>query len=298
MALFRALEGSRPAGERLFVDPWARRFLSAPLRAVAEVARLPGLASPVCRTIDRSWPGARSSAVARTRFLDERIEEAVSRGARQVVLLGAGFDARALRLPALGSCAVYELDHPATQDRKRRRMGTRPPANLRFVPIDFQRDPLAETIAARGFDERQRSLVIWEGVTNYLTRDAVEETLRWCARGAPGSEVWFTYIHERVLREPSAFFGTAGVFRRLRASGEEWTFGLDPLHLAAFLHTCGLELLEDVGAGDYRARCFGRAAETMRGYEFYRIASAGVPLRVLERREEEDTSADEGSSIP
>jgi len=278
MALFRALEGSLPPGERLFADPWARRFLSAPLRVVAEVARLPGLAGRVCRYIDRRWPGARTSAVARTRFLDERIEEAVSRGTRQIVLLGAGFDARAQRLPALGACVVYEVDHPATQERKRRRLGTHPPANVRFVPIDFQRDALEEAITSRGFDGRQRSLVIWEGVTNYLTRAAVEETLRWCARGAPGNEVWFTYVHERVLRDPSSFFGTTEVFRRLRASGEEWTFGLDPPRLDAFLRTCGLELLEDVGARDYRARCFGPAAVSMRGYEFYRIASARVSL--------------------
>jgi methyltransferase (TIGR00027 family) len=278
MALFRALEGSLPAGERLFADPWARRFLSAPLRAVAEVARLPGLAGRVCRFIDGRWPGARSSAAARPRFLDERIEEAVSRGARQIVLLGAGFDARALRMLLLGTCTVYELDHPATQERKRRRLGAHCPANVRFVPIDFQRDRLAEAIAARGFDERQRSLVLWEGVTNYLTQAAVEETLRWCARAAPGSEVLFTYVHERVLREPTAFFGTAELFHRLRATSEEWTFGLDPLHLQGFLHACGLELIEDVGASDYRARYFGSAAETMRGYEFYRIASARVPL--------------------
>ncbi len=79
-----------------------------------------------------------------------------------------------------------------------------------------------------------------------------------------------------MLRDPAAFTGTAELFRTLRASGETWTFGLDPVSLADFLRARDLQLLEDLGAAEYRALCFGPRSREMRGYEFYRIALAGV----------------------
>jgi len=82
MALFRALEDRLPPEQRLFADPLARRFLSLRLRAVVALARIPGVARLACRLIDQRWPGARTSAVARTRTIDERVLEAVARGAR------------------------------------------------------------------------------------------------------------------------------------------------------------------------------------------------------------------------
>jgi hypothetical protein len=82
-----------------------------------------------------------------------------------------------------------------------------------------------------------------------------------------------------VLDAPEAFEGTTKLFATLSESGERWTFGIDPSHLSGFLARRGLVLGEDVGAVDYRARYFGRAASGMRGYEFYRVAVAHVPER-------------------
>ncbi|HVP28688.1 MAG TPA: SAM-dependent methyltransferase [Myxococcota bacterium] len=279
MALFRALETRLPADRRLFVDPFARRFLSPRLRFAVDLARLPGVARAECRLIDARWPGVRTSAAARTRFIDERLIEAVRRGAGQVVILGAGFDARAYRLAALRDCAVFEVDHPATQERKLRLLGPVAPTSsrrVRFVATDFAAGQLEAAMASQGYDAARPSLVIWEGVSNYLTEGAVDETLRWCAKGAVGSELVFTYVHAKVLREPGAFFGTAALLRTLEAAGERWTFGLDPARAPEYLRARGLELLDDVPASEYRARCYGPAAAGMKGYEFYRIARARV----------------------
>jgi len=280
MALFRALETVRAPRRRRFADPLAREFLGGRFRLAVRIARLPGVAELLCRFVDRRWPGARTSAVARTRFIDERFASALAGGVRQVVLLGAGFDARAWRLVDRADCVVFEVDHPATQARKRAILaasGVRAPEGLRFVPTDFAVEKVATTIAAAGYDRARRSLLVWEGVTNYLTGSAVDETLRWCAQAAPGSELIFTYVHRRVLDDPAPFFGTAGVFERLAAAGERWTFGLDPAELDAYLRERGLALVEDVGASDYRAACYGPESAAMRGYEFYRIARARVP---------------------
>ena len=279
MALFRALEDVRPARERRFADPFARGFLTPPLRALVGLARIPGVAALACRLIDRRWPGVRTSAVARTRFLDDRVARAVAGGAHQVVILGAGFDARPYRLPALRDCAVFEVDHPATQARKRRRLEASPhriASNVRFVPTDFAREKAETTLAAAGYDATRRTLFLWEGVTNYLSDAAVDETLRGCAQAAPESEILFTYIHRAVLDNPGSFHGTAHVVEALASAGERWTFGLDPARLDAYLAERGLHLLEDVGASEYRALCYGAAAATMRGYEFYRIVRARV----------------------
>ena len=102
MALFRALEHVRPASARRISDPFARAFVDSRLRAVVTLGALPGVGELVRGYIDRRWPGARTSAVARTRFIDERSEAAITSGIEQIVLLGAGFDSRPYRLHGVG----------------------------------------------------------------------------------------------------------------------------------------------------------------------------------------------------
>jgi methyltransferase (TIGR00027 family) len=109
MALFRALESSRPRGRRLFEDPLARHFLSRPLGLVARAAAVPGVRNFISWFIDHRWPGARSSAVARTRFIDDAVIAGLREHIEQVVILGAGFDSRAYRLPAMESSATRAL---------------------------------------------------------------------------------------------------------------------------------------------------------------------------------------------
>lgn len=129
---------------------------------------------------------------------------------------------------------------------------------------------------AAGYDPNLRSVFIWEGVTNYLTQSAVDATLRWCSHTASGSVVIFTYVDERVLKSPENFYGTKTLFKALKRAGEEWTFGIDPSCISDFLNQRGLVLTKDLGAEEYRQIYFGRAANRMRGYEFYRIAAARV----------------------
>jgi methyltransferase (TIGR00027 family) len=287
MALFRALESARPADRRLFTDPFATAFLRPRLRLVVALSRLPALGGRINRFIDGRWPGARTSGIARTRFIDEAVRAAVDSGVEQAVILGAGFDARPYRLAALSGRTTFEVDHPSTSAAKQRVLAAvlrTPPAHVRFVPVDFDSERLESAMAAAGYDAGRRTLFIWEGVTNYLTEGAVDETLRWCARAAPGSTVVFTYVHRQVLDDPETFAGTGALFSTLGASQERWTFGLDPSRLESYLAERGLVLGEDQGAADYRARGYGPAAAAMRGYEFYRIAVAHVPKAGLTRR--------------
>ena len=278
-ALFRALESALPEPRRRIHDPLAREFLTWPLSLVERLARLPGPREFVPWFIDRRWPGVRTSVVARTRLIDETIGAALGDGAEQLVVLGAGFDSRAWRMPGLRGVAVFEVDHPDTQAAKRAALSRAPgapPDPVRFVATDFHERDLAAAMAAAGFREAARSLILWEGVTNYLTEAAVDATLRWCARAAQGSWLLFTYVHRDILTRPSAFVGTKQLFAALDRAGEKFTFGIEPRRLPAFLAERGLALEWDVGAAEYRARCYGESARRMRGHEFYRVALARV----------------------
>ena len=278
-AVFRALESARPEGARLFGDPLARSFLTWPLWLVPWLAALPALGRLVPRLIDRRWPGVRSSVVARTRLIDDAIQASLREPIEQLIILGAGFDSRAYRLPGLHDVVVFEVDHPDTQARKRRVLRRVPgisAEHVRFVATDFNQRNLTSAMTAAGYCESARTFILWEGVTNYLTEDAVDATLRWCARAMPGSLLLFTYVHRDVLTRPDAFVGTRNLFAALEKAGEQLTFGLEPSRLPRFLDERGLSLERDVGAAEYRARYFGDAARAMRGHEFYRVALARV----------------------
>ncbi|MEV6643673.1 SAM-dependent methyltransferase [Amycolatopsis sp. NPDC051371] len=244
MALQRAFESHRPPGRRLFDDPYATAFLRPSLRVLAEAARLPGVRHLATGLYDAvAGPGPRASGIARTKVIDDALAEAMT-GDTQCVLLGAGYDARAHRLAALAGRAVFEVDHPATQARKRTKMGPGPV----YVPVDFERDDLAKSLAENGFDLRKPSVFVWEGVTNYLTADAVDTTL--AAVHGLGGDLVFTYVDVRALREPSPFPEARRWVRAVARSGEPWTFGLLPTETRAFLAERGFDLEKDVSTHD------------------------------------------------
>jgi methyltransferase (TIGR00027 family) len=277
--LFRALESALPENRRLFDDPFARHFLTWPLSLVARIMMVPGLGQIVPWFIDNRWPGVRSSVVARTRLIDDAMAASPGDHIEQLVILGAGFDSRAYRLPCLHGVPVFEVDHPDTQRAKRRaleRMLFVLPTRVRFVGIDFNERDLESVMAEAGYRESARTFILWEGVTNYLTEVGVDTALRWCSRASSGSRLLFTYVHRDVLTRPDTFVGTKNLFASLERAGEKLTFGIEPSRLPGFLAERGLSLESDLGAAEYRARYFGDAARKMRGHEFYRVALARV----------------------
>jgi methyltransferase (TIGR00027 family) len=234
-ALFRALEQGLPAP--LFHDPWARRFLRGRYRWAARVP-----AAWAARLIDRRWPGPRAAVSVRTRYIDDAVRRAAADGLDQLVILGAGLDARAYRMPELRSLRVFEVDHPETQRFKRRVVGDAP-AWVTYVAVDLGGEDLALALAAAGFDPARRTLLLWEGVTNYLDAASVGATLRFAAANA--RELIFTYVERRLLEDPASFRGGAAAQAYVREIGEPFTFGLVPEQLPAYLGEYGLALEED-----------------------------------------------------
>jgi methyltransferase (TIGR00027 family) len=212
-----------------------------------------------------------------------------------VVLLGAGYDSRAYRLAAVRSARVFEVDHPATQATKRALVERRVPAerraHVRFVAVDLLRDDLAAALRGAGFGDGRptaagvgegslgdvggRAVVVWEGVTNYLTAEAVDATLRRLAGLlASGSHVVFTYVDRRALDGTGDF---EGVWQdAVRRHGEPWTFGLEPAALPAYLDERGMDLTLDLSTRDAADRYLVPLGRHEPAAPFYRIARAEV----------------------
>lgn len=275
VALIRALETAKPAHERLFDDPFARRFLPAWQRALVMPARIPTWRRVLESIHDNRAPGARTSGAARTRLIDDWTRAAVKNGARQIVILGAGFDCRAVRLPELGACSVFELDQRATLDRKSRLLTDVSTDHVRRVPIDFLREQPEDLLAVSRYASAVPSLFLWEGVTNYLDAAAVNAVFDFVGRSAPGSRVIFTYVHADAIDGTFPAPGLRALLERLRDRGEPWTFGFRPEDLPEYLERRGLRLIKDEGAADYRASYWPRPAAA-EGYEFYRAVLAEV----------------------
>lgn len=214
---------------RILHDPFALPILGpggeAELRSV-----LPQYQVPFAR-------GMRASMVLRSRYADDRFSDAVTRGVRQYVVLGAGLDTFAYRNSYPDAMLrVFEVDHPATQKWKRERlaeMDIRAPRSLRFAAVDFERQSLNDELLRAGFRPDQPAFFSWLGVSMYLTEGAVLETLRYIAGLARGSEVVFDFI---PLTDRNALSAGAQYVAKL---GEPWITFFEPAKLGLRLQALG-----------------------------------------------------------
>jgi methyltransferase (TIGR00027 family) len=276
VALYRALETSETRREPLFRDPFARHLLTGTRANALRLANVAGMRNMLERYADWRAPGARTSAIGRTRFIDDIVREQVARGVSQIVILGAGYDCRAHRLVELSQMPVFEVDRADTQAEKRRRIANLPGArkDVSYVPVDFTKRDLAMRLADAGWRADRTSLFLWEGVTNYLDAEAVAFVLDMVGLTAQGSAIVFTYIHRGVIDGSVKFAGADKLVGNVQRLGEPWRFGLVPEELNTYLAGFRLILEQDLGADEYRARYLG--TNEFAGYAFYRVAVARV----------------------
>jgi methyltransferase (TIGR00027 family) len=277
MALFRAIETVRPPHKRLFADPYATIFLDDRLKRAIKLSTLPFIGRLIPKIIQSKGPGALSSGIARTKYIDDLLEQTIRNGVKQVIILGAGFDTRALRLDVLHSVPVIEIDHPDTAkfkiDKLKEALG-KLPKNVSYLQTDFNKESLENLASEHHLHLNIPTTIIWEGVTNYLTQQAVDKTFEFVKKFAIGSYIIFTYINKLVLDNPRSFIGTEKVLKNLSKNEECWTLGLKPEELSGYLTGFHLVLLEDLGAAEYRDKYMPDRKEISKGYEFYRVAFA------------------------
>jgi len=275
MAAFRALETVKPEAQRLFVDPFAKRFLRTGERVLVECARLSPLRKLIEVYVDHLVPGARTSGIARTRLIDDWLREEIKEGASQVVVLGAGFDCRALRLPELSGVRVFEIDRTPMVSFKNELLHDRSLPNISRIGVDFLTDKIEDKLLEGGFDRSAQTVVVWEGVTNYLDRPAVDGVFAFAGRNTPpGSKVVFTYVHTDAISGHFEAPGLDQLLKDLTERGEPWTCGFNPTEVGPYLSQFGLGLVADLGASEYRRLYWPSLPADPIGYEFYRVVLA------------------------
>ena len=199
--------------------------------------------------------------LVRTRFIDEALARAISDGATQVAILGAGFDSHAYRCQEmLAGARVFEVDRPATQALKRQRVDEvlgGPPPNLTYVPIDFQLERLPDVLARHGYDSSRRTFFILEGVTMYVPEQGVRDTFRFVGSHPGGSAIVFDFVYRPMIDFLTKIDwatlpkSARPYFERFlkMIKDEPWVFGLPVGGEREFLAECGLSPREVLTIG-------------------------------------------------
>jgi methyltransferase (TIGR00027 family) len=240
---------------RIFRDPLALRILGEDGARAVESAE----ARPSSRRM-------RIFIAARTRFAEDSLAAAVQRGVTQLVVLGAGLDTYAYRSPWGERLRIFEVDHPATQAWKRERLGEASiaiPEWLTFVPVDFERETLAQGFAKTGFDARQPAFFTWLGVAPYLTVEAVWSTLRYIASLASGAQVVFDYANPPESLDEEARAWHLERAARVAGIGEAWVTYFETAELREKLLALGFGEIDDLGPRRIAERYFPDRAAAM-----------------------------------
>lgn len=206
----------------------------------------------------------RAFLVVRSRYAEDQLASAFAAGVRQYVILGAGLDTFAYRNPwREAGLRVFEVDHPASQEWKRSRLRKAKiaiPDGVRFAPIDFEAQSLAEGLQIAGLDAGAPAFFSWLGVTPYISRTAFDSTVRLIASMPVRSGVVFDYAVERSLLTPMQQLALDRVSARVAGAGEPFQLFFDPAKLNPELSRAGFRDIEDLNCEEINRRYFdGRA---------------------------------------
>jgi methyltransferase (TIGR00027 family) len=248
----------------LFVDPWAEAIAGSDGHAIA-------------RTLDARFPPMETWLALRVAYLDRLVGLAVDQlSMRQIVILGAGYDTRAARLPRAG-VEFFEVDHPATQAAKREqlsRLGGYPVDAARYVSCNFEREDPIERLAATGFDLHEPALVIWEGVVPYLTEAAVRGTATRLASGLePRSLVAFDFVGKKLASGQGLTDTGMETRNYVGELGEPIRYGSDDI--LPLLYECGFRWVRSLDFNELALEMLGDY-QRERMFRFQHLALAAV----------------------
>jgi methyltransferase (TIGR00027 family) len=253
IALARAVESDKAPDERICYDPYARQFVPAWMYHLFGFFIKSGYA-------ELRGPGVNGFLMTRERYIDDVLREFLNVGLQQLVILGAGYDSRAYRFELPERITTFEVDHPATQSDKvavlKARLG-KLPEHVTFVPVDFNTQTLEQRLLESGYAPDLKTLFIWQGVTMYLTPEAVDDTLAFVVyRSGPGSAIVFDYIYKAVIEGTQKQSEISNMRRYRFMTGEGLTFGIGEGMVESFLKARGFQKVKDVNAEMLKAMYF------------------------------------------
>jgi methyltransferase (TIGR00027 family) len=274
IAVARAVESEKPEGVRICYDPYAVKFINPLFYRFMRLFIDTGYA-------ERSGPGVQGFLVARCRYMDDVLLECLQDGLQQLVVLGAGYDSRSYRFEQLkDGVKVFEVDYPPALQVKMKKIKQvlgEIPSYVSYIGIDFNTQSLEGRLPECGYDERLKTLFIWEGVVMYLSAQAVSDTLTFIVQhSGPGSRVIFDYIYTDLL-DGTVRHGEVSRMRRARRfSGEGLTYAIPEGGVAQYLHGLGYTRIWDVSSEELHQRYFSGENARRKVAWGYGIAMAEV----------------------
>ena len=274
----RLIETLAKSDKRVINDPYADRFVIG-----AVFIKLMGHKFSVWLG-KKLAPGLHEHLIARTRFIDDLIEKAATTGAEQYVILGAGYDLRAHRLDLPSSLRIFEVDQAEVQARKRSKLpeNLTNAANVTYVTVDFTHQSLAEQLTAAGFDKSKPTVFTLEGVSQYITKEAVSSTIEELATliQTPSATFFISYVDELLDKDPEACFGKgypnaarrADTIKSLSAKvGEPWISFYTAEEIASLLSRNGFSVAENVTLEDLNSLYFTPVGRTLPENQIFKL---------------------------
>jgi methyltransferase (TIGR00027 family) len=249
-----AMEPFESPERRLVDDELALSFLPKGARRMIGLARWRPLRHALVATSEAAAPGAWGGILCRKKYMDQKLSEAIAAGLDSLVILGSGFDTRACRVTAPSGIPGYEIDLPENIAAKRKAIEAvlgRVPDEVALIPFDFETADLSAALADRGLRHGGRTLFIWEGVTQYLSEQAMRRTLASLSSIAgPGSRLAFTYVLGDFIAG-AKLYGSEKLYRRFVEGYRIWHYGLMPAAVSGFLAEYGWTECEQFGRAEY-----------------------------------------------
>ncbi len=268
-----------PKEKRFFEDPYSEKLLPPPYKFFIWLMRSPKIFKMLMDLREKATPGLVGWMFCRFRYIDELLKESVAKNEIQsVVNLGAGMDCRAYYIPGLEKTDYFEIDHPSAIKQKIAKLEKifkKLPGHVRFVPVDFEKQNLADELKKAGYDLNSKTLFIWEGVSQYISNQANEDVLKYVSQAAVGSKIVFTYILKSFIDGKNNHHGIKMMYKTMRKKNNPlWIYGLEPAKIKEYLTQFSLKLLEDVGREELTARYIKKINPELTAFEIERLAVA------------------------
>jgi methyltransferase (TIGR00027 family) len=242
----------------LYRDPFVHLFLDQESKMAAE-------------RISASFPPIKNNVRPRTRYLDDRLDQQLRQGCRQVVILGAGLDTRPQRMAAPG-VTYFEIDAPETQAFKKAKLQENNiDPNTKYIGGNYVTEGVIDLLWQNGFDVALQTHVMWEGNTMYLSEAAVCQVLKDLTRHIQRCSVSFDYMAEEVIEKTTGDPEITSVVERFTVMGAPWTYGVNKIgELAA---ECGATVLDDIKISELHRTYWPNEQLASLLYDYYYICT-------------------------
>ena len=280
-AFSRAVVMLYPKEKRLFEDPYAEKVLSPFYKFFLFLMRNPKRFNSLMKWREKVTPGVMGWLFCRFRYIDDVLKDSiVKKEVETVVNLGAGMDCRAYYIPDIESIRYFEVDHPSVIKKKKVKIEKilgKLPDHVIFVPVDFEKQSLDTELKKAGYNLTSKTLFIWEGVTQYISKKANDSSLKYVAQAAPGSKIVFTYILKIFIEGKNIHDGIKTMYKNMRKKNNPlWIFGLEPADMGNYLSKYSLPLIEDIGSEEMNERYMKLVDLGLSVFEIERMALAEV----------------------